>query len=74
MHANLGCAGALTDTGTSLDLVSSLPGSERVVESRSCGAGAAELWKVQGGDHFADYVVPATTEGLIDWLLAHPKP
>ena len=69
-----GCTGALVDTGTSLDLVSDLPGAETKVERYAgCPGTAVELWTVRGGQH-----VPAVTTDFgtttLDFFSAHPKP
>ncbi len=69
-----GCTGALGDTGTRLDLDTSVTGPETKVEAHSCTATAAELWTMQGSSHAPAFAQPAATERFIDWLLAHPKP
>ncbi len=70
-----GCAAALADTGTRLDLDSTLDGDETEVwEHANCPpGGAAELWKIDGGAH-----IPTLTSqwGELIWrfFAAHPKP
>jgi len=69
-----GCTGPLTDTNTRLDLDASIAGAETTVERYECVAGAAELWTMQGSGHAPQFRVPFSTEAMVDWLLAHPKP
>ena len=69
------CLGPLTDSGTRLDIVSTLAGAETKIESYSGCAkeGAVELWTMEGGGHIP--VFNAQWPGAIyDFLLAHPKP
>ena len=70
-----GCAAKGSDTGT-LDLVSTLPGTDTVVTRYTSGCkagGSAELWTIEGGAH-----VPELSEHFtrltVEWLLAHAKP
>jgi len=71
-----GCSNLVSDAGLSLDLLGGLAGNDTSVSRyQTCPpGGAVELWTVQGGDHF--FMQPTTEfrEGLIDWLLQHPKP
>lgn len=69
-----GCTGALTDSGTRLDLVSSLPGPEtRVDRTQGCPHSAVELWTLGGGDHFP-LLLPAFGTTVHAFFEAHPKP
>jgi polyhydroxybutyrate depolymerase len=75
-----GCQDRSLDAAGTLDLDSALPGEETVltrVDGCPDGIGL-ELWTLQGGSHnpdirFADGSRPMSA-GIIDWLLAHPKP
>jgi polyhydroxybutyrate depolymerase len=75
-----GCGTRPLDTTETLDLDSALPGDETVVSRfATCPDGVGvELWTLQGGSHqpeilFADGSRPMSV-GIVDWLLAHPKP
>lgn len=68
------CDATLVDTGERLDLDNAVAGSETRVDRHGCTAGAAELWTMHGSEHGPDFFEPGTSELLIDWLLAHPKP
>lgn len=67
------CSGALTDTGTRLNLVSNLPDGQTVVErAAGCTGAAVELWTIQGGAHIP-VLLPAFGQSLYAFLMAHPK-
>lgn len=75
-----GGAGAVWDTQPVLDLDLTLPGLDStVLRYTTCPpGGAVELWTINGGTHIA-WLYDETRRsqfqyGLIDWLLAHPKP
>jgi polyhydroxybutyrate depolymerase len=75
-----GCQDRSLDAAGTLDLDSALPGEETVrTRVAGCPDGIGlELWTLQGGSHnpdirFADGSRPMSA-GIIDWLLAHPKP
>lgn len=63
-----------------LDVEQSIAGAETTVETfDKCPAGIdVELWSVKGGGHIPAINTASTpyplTEGMIDFLLAHPKP
>ena len=69
------CLGPLTDSGTRLDIVSTLAGAETKVEAYSGCAkeGVVALWTMEGGGH-----IPVFTsqwpDAIYDFLMAHPKP
>jgi polyhydroxybutyrate depolymerase len=69
-----GCSGAPTE-GTPVDVEPKIDGAEsKVLAYGGCKGGAAvELWSIPGGTH-----IPALSDdfrfGVIDFLLAHPKP
>jgi polyhydroxybutyrate depolymerase len=67
------CSGALTDTGTTLDLVSTVAGAETSVARFACSAGAAELWTMHGAGHIPA-LTPAFATAIGDFLSAHAKP
>ncbi len=68
------CTGALSDTGTTLDLDSSLAGAETTVAAYTgCAGAAVELWTIRGGAHIP--VINAQfSPRIYDWLMAHPRP
>lgn len=75
-----GCAAPSTKASPPIDVEQSIAGPETKVETfTGCPAGVdVELWSVEGGGHIpaintatAPYPL---TEGIIDFLLAHPKP
>jgi polyhydroxybutyrate depolymerase len=68
-----GCGGALTDSGTTLDLDALLPGTETKVERHACTHGAAELWTIHDGAHFPTFQA-TWGETFYAFLSAHPKP
>ena len=74
-----GCSTEPAATGTTLDLLPDVAGAESSVQSYGdCPAGVAvELWTMEGGPHvptlnFADGSRPMV-QGMVDFLLAHPK-
>jgi polyhydroxybutyrate depolymerase len=75
-----GCDAESVTTAGTLDLDSSLPGEETVVTRvDGCPNGVGvELWTLQGGSHNPDIRFPdgsrPLSEGIIEWLFAHPKP
>ena len=69
-----GCTGGLQPTGQTLDLDSSLAGSETEEARWSCPAGAAELWTIHGGQHVPAFNLPDWGNDVFDWLMQHPKP
>jgi polyhydroxybutyrate depolymerase len=70
-----GCDATAVDDPTLLDLDSAVAGDETTVSIfPGCDAGIdVELWTLTGSGH-----VPGVTDdfrnGVVDWLLAHPKP
>ena len=71
---NNGCAGALADAGTVLDLDDSVAGTETLMERYAgCSRGAVELWTMKGSGHFPD-LRPAWGEQILKFLSDHPKP
>jgi poly(3-hydroxybutyrate) depolymerase len=75
-----GCTGAVWDPQSVLDLDLTLPGLDTtVLRYTNCPpGGVVELWTINGGTHVA-LLDDGTSRsgfstGLIDWLLAHPKP
>jgi polyhydroxybutyrate depolymerase len=70
------CTSALTATGETRDLISTLPGSETIVERYTgCAGGTGvELWTVQGGVHVPSLNQPSFGTAMLDFLMAHPKP
>jgi polyhydroxybutyrate depolymerase len=69
-----GCSGDLTDTGVTVDLDSSVTGSETAEAKYTCASGAAELWTIRGGQHVPSFRLPDWGNDVFDWLMAHPKP
>jgi polyhydroxybutyrate depolymerase len=74
-----GCATEPTATDATLDLLPDVPDAETTVQAfGDCPTGVAvELWTMAGGPHvptlnFADGSRPMV-EGMVDFLLAHPK-
>ena len=69
------CTGALTYSGTSLDLDTLLLGAETTVERYTgCpAAGPVELWSIQGGSHLPA-ITSHFTSSIYEFLMAHPKP
>jgi polyhydroxybutyrate depolymerase len=62
--------------GPSLDLDSSLPGSETTVAVHATGCkpgGHTELWTIAGGSHIPSFT-PTFAPAVVDFLYAHPKP
>jgi poly(3-hydroxybutyrate) depolymerase len=69
-----GCTGALTDTGTTLDLEIPVAGAEtHVAAYTGCAKGDVELWTAVGGPHFT-YLTPGFGEAVWGFFAAHPKP
>ena len=70
-----GCTGALADSGTTLDLETSLAGNEtKVSRYAGCPAGVSvELWTIQGGSHIPEFG-PTWGTSVLDFLEAHPLP
>jgi polyhydroxybutyrate depolymerase len=71
--AKNGCDATLTDTKRPLDLDTALPGSETKVETHTCTTGAAELWTIQGANHFPTFGADWAPT-FYAFLQAHPKP
>jgi polyhydroxybutyrate depolymerase len=72
-----GCTGALTATGQTYDIDSTLAGNETQVQAfQGCPAGTGvELWTIQGGGHIPSFnLAPAWAELVWSFLSAHPKP
>lgn len=71
-----GCATTADTSAAAIDLDNVLPGNETTVSrwSAGCSAGSrVELWTIVGGSHIPS--LSATfSSGLVDFLLAHPKP
>ena len=70
-----GCEMTGAETGT-LDLVSTLPGTDTTVRRYTGGCkagGSAELWTIEGGAHVPE-LSDHFTKLTVEWLLAHPKP
>ncbi len=69
-----GCQGGPT-AAASKDLVASIPGAETAVEvTGGCpGAGAADLWTMEGGGHLPSLTSSFVPE-LLAWIAAHPRP
>ncbi|MBA3819151.1 MAG: hypothetical protein H0X17_09690 [Deltaproteobacteria bacterium] len=58
----------------SLDLESSIPGAETVIEAAVCPPDrAVELWRVEGGSHVPSWG-PTFTPTLWQWLVNHARP
>jgi polyhydroxybutyrate depolymerase len=74
-----GCDATPKSTGTTLDLEPNIAGAETSVqEFGGCPSGVAvQLWTVDGGSHIPGIAFPDgshhLTEGMIDFLFAHPK-
>jgi polyhydroxybutyrate depolymerase len=74
-----GCGATATPSEEGLDLDQTLPGPETVTETfDGCPAGIdVALWTVEGGSHIPTIALAAPpypmSEGMIDFLLAHPK-
>ena len=74
------CGAPSTKASPPLDVEQSIAGAETTVETfDKCPAGIdVELWSVKGGGHIPAINTTSTpyplTEGMIDFLLAHPKP
>jgi polyhydroxybutyrate depolymerase len=74
--AKNGCTGALTATGTTLDLDSTLAGNETVEKAYTgCPAGIdVKLWTIQGGGHIPSLTHPTWGDSIWAFFAAHPKP
>ena len=71
-----GCDSVPDNSSPNINLDASVPGKETVVsryESSCWPAGAAELWKIQGGGHVPSLTNQFPTK-VIKWLYRHPKP
>lgn len=68
-----GCSGGLAATGERLDLDSRIAGAETRAERWDCGAGAADLWTIEGGGHIPSLRVPAWGDAVFEWLQAHAR-
>ncbi len=73
--ADNGCDTPPTITTDALDLDEAIDGAESAVESfGGCEQGSAvELWIIDGGSHTPG-VTADFSAGVVDFLLAHPKP
>ena len=71
----VGCAAALTDTGTKIHIDADLKGNETsVLRHDGCPKnGAAELWRVQGGPHIFAFA-PEALETTWKFFEDHAKP
>jgi polyhydroxybutyrate depolymerase len=74
--AKNGCTGALTATGTTLDLESTLPGNETIESAYTgCPSGIdVKLWSIQGGSHIPSLNHPTWGDSIWGFFKAHPKP
>ena len=70
-----GCGPDRAPTGLRLDVAAAVPGDETDVSrfDRCRAGGAVELWTVKDATHIVEFT-PAFTPGIVDFLLAHPKP
>lgn len=74
-----GCDGTLQPDGTTLDLEATLAGEETTVDVfGGCPDGVAvQLWTIENGAHIPGIAFPdgshPMTEGMVDFLLDHPK-
>jgi polyhydroxybutyrate depolymerase len=75
-----GCDPVATPGEDGLDIDQLIPGPETTTEIfDGCPTGIdVELWTIEGGKHIPDIATPTPpyplSEGMIDFLLAHPKP
>lgn len=75
-----GCGATATPAEEGLDLEQTLPGPETSTELfDGCPAGVdVALWTMEGGSHIPNIAMPAPpyplSAGMVDFLLAHPKP
>lgn len=74
--AKNGCSGALTPTGQTYDVDSTLPGNETVESAYAgCPSGVdVKLWTIQGGAHIPGLNTPTWGELIWSFFKAHPKP
>jgi polyhydroxybutyrate depolymerase len=74
------CGATATPAETGLDIDQVLPGPETATETfDGCPSGIdVSLWTIEGGSHIPNIATATTpyplSEGIIDFLLAHPKP
>jgi polyhydroxybutyrate depolymerase len=71
-----GCSSTPDTSSPPLDLDSALAGNETAVTRYPTGCrpgGHAELWSIQGGSHIPSLSM-SFAPGVVDFLLAHPKP
>ena len=71
-----GCATTPDTSSPPLDLDDTLAGAETTVTKwqQGCKSGSAvELWAIQGGSHIPS-IGSTFREGIVSFLLAHPKP
>jgi polyhydroxybutyrate depolymerase len=70
-----GCGSDRAPTRLRLDIAAAVPGDETEVSrfDRCPAGGAVELWTVKDATHIVEFT-PAFTPGMVDFLLAHPKP
>jgi polyhydroxybutyrate depolymerase len=71
-----GCAATPDTSSPPLDLDQSIPGAETTVlrYDQGCQAGTeVDLWSMQGAQHIPD-IGTTFREGVVGFLLAHPKP
>ena len=73
--ANNHCTGALTDSGTKLDLDVGTAGAESIAATYAgCPTGIGmELWTIPGGSHVPGFTDEFHTD-VWTWLMKHPKP
>ena len=73
--AKNGCTGAIADTGTTLDLDSTLPGNETTVSGYSlCPSGIdVQLWTINGGAHIPSLTHPGWGDAVWGFFSTHAK-
>ena len=74
--AYAGCDPVPDSSADPINLDKSVPGKETTIlryDSGCDGAGSAEVWSIQGGEHSPSLSNPFTSL-VIEWLYAHPKP
>ena len=71
-----GCTGALTDSGTTLDLASEIAGAEtHVARYDGCPSGiGVELWTIQGGGHVPALNTATFGQAVWAFMATHAKP
>ncbi len=74
--AKNGCTGALTPTGQTYDLDSTLAGNETVESAYAgCPSGVdVKLWTIQGGAHVPGLITPTWGDSIWAFFKSHPKP